>query len=112
MMLRVLILFSLGLMCAANVSPPQVNVYTYKPVSKGESNVLLCHAREFSPPNIKLDLLQDGVEIPNTEQFDLSFDPNWKFKLTKYVKFTPRDGVVYTCRVVHNGVTKVVKLDS
>lgn len=112
MMLHVLILLSLGLMCAANVSSPQVNVYTYKPISKGESNVLFCHAREFSPPNIKLDLLQNGIEISNTKQSDISFEPNWKFKLTKYVEFTPKDGVVYTCRVMHNGDSKDYHLDS
>ncbi|XP_062894930.1 beta-2-microglobulin-like [Mobula hypostoma] len=112
MMLRVLILLSLGLICVANVSSPQVNVYTYKPLVTGEDNVLLCHAKEFSPPNIKLELLQDGLLIPNTKQSDISFEQNWKFKLTSYVEISPKEGVQYACRVLHNGVNKTVKLES
>ncbi|XP_072115055.1 beta-2-microglobulin-like [Mobula birostris] len=112
MMLRVLILLSLGLICAASVSSPQVNVYTYKPIVTGEKNVLLCHAKEFSPPNIKLELLQDGAAIQNTKQSDISFEPNWKFKLTTYVEIFPKEGAQYACRVLHNGDTKIVKLES
>ncbi|XP_051899577.1 beta-2-microglobulin-like [Pristis pectinata] len=111
-MLRVLILLSLGLLCAANVSSPEVTVYTYKPIKEGEKNVLLCHAKEFNPPNIHLELLEGGNVMPKTNQSDITFEQNWKFKLTKYAEFWPKQGVEYSCRVNHQDNIKKVKLES
>ncbi|XP_067865860.1 beta-2-microglobulin-like [Heterodontus francisci] len=93
-------------------SAPQVQVYTYKPIKDGEANVLLCHAKEFSPPNIKLLLFENGVEIPHASQSDLSFEADWSFKLTKYVDITAKSGAKYSCKMEHNGLTKVFELDS
>lgn len=93
-------------------SAPQVQVYTYKPIKDGEANVLLCHAKEFSPPNIKLQLFENDKEIPDASQSDLSFEADWSFKLTKYVNITPNSGVKYSCKMEHNGVKKVIQLDN
>lgn len=107
-----LILLSLGLLCAANPSPPQVVVYTYKPMEKGETNTLLCHAKEFNPPNIELQLYADGNPFSDANQTDLSFESNWKFKLTTFIELIPREDVEYSCHVTHMGRTNIYKLES
>ncbi|XP_078422991.1 beta-2-microglobulin-like [Cetorhinus maximus] len=110
MMLKLVVLSLVSALCLAG--SPNLQVYTYKPIKEGESNVLLCHAKDFSPPNIKLELLENGNVIPNANQSDLSFEADWSFKLTKFVEITPKSGVKYVCRMEHNGVSKVIQLDS
>ncbi|XP_041069208.1 beta-2-microglobulin-like [Carcharodon carcharias] len=110
MMLKLAVLSVVSALCLAG--PPNVQVYTYRPIREGESNVLFCHAKDFSPPNIKLELLENENVIPNANQSDLSFEADWSFKLTKFVEITPKNGVKYVCRVEHNGVSKVIQLDS
>ncbi|XP_078272542.1 beta-2-microglobulin-like [Rhinoraja longicauda] len=110
--MRTLILLSLVLLCVASPSPPQIAVYTNKPLELGVENFLLCHAKEFNPPNIEMKLLMDGAVLPGANKSDLSFEKNWRFKLTTFIKIIPKKGVEYSCRVWHNGTTSVVKLDS
>nr|Q8AXA0.1 RecName: Full=Beta-2-microglobulin; Flags: Precursor [Raja eglanteria]AAN62852.1 beta-2 microglobulin [Raja eglanteria] len=110
--MRALILLSLGLLRVAVPSPPQVVVYTYKPVVHGEKNTLLCHAKEFNPPNVELQLFEDGNVFSQANQTDLSFESNWKFKLTKFIELIPREDVEYSCHVMYMGKTSIYKLES
>lgn len=110
MMLKLAVLCLLVALCLA-ISSPNVQVYTYRPIEEGKSNVLLCHAKEFTPPNIKLELLENGNTIPNAKHSDLSFEADWSFKLTKFVEIVPKDGVKYSCKVEHNGASREVQLD-
>nr|AEC13625.1 beta-2 microglobulin [Ginglymostoma cirratum]BAK52514.1 beta 2 microglobulin [Ginglymostoma cirratum] len=110
MMLKLAILALI--VALSQAGSPNVQVYTYKLIKEGESNVLLCHAKDFSPPNIKLELLENGRIIPNTTQSDLSFESDWSFKLTRYVEFTPQSGYKYSCMVTHNGDSKEIQLDA
>lgn len=82
-------------------SPPTVQVYSEKPAKYGEKNVLICNVKDFHPPDLVIQLLMDGQEIPHADQTDLAFKETWQFHLTKSVTFTPRDGQKYSCRVTH-----------
>nr|ACX46636.1 beta-2 microglobulin [Carcharhinus plumbeus] len=110
MMLKLAVL-SLLVALSLATSSPNVQVYTYRPIEEGKSNVLLCHAKDFTPPNIKLELLENGKTIPNANQSDLSFESDWSFKLTKFVEVTPEAGTKYSCKVEHNGNSREVQLD-
>ncbi|XP_026867047.2 beta-2-microglobulin, like [Electrophorus electricus] len=85
----------------AKQSSPKVQVYSRKPGEFGKENVLICHASDFHPPDISLDLLKNGILMSNTKQTDLAFEQGWKFHLTKTVPFNPSAHDVYTCRVRH-----------
>jgi len=84
-----------------HVVPPHVEVYTRNPGEFGKENSLICHVKGFHPPDIKIELLKDDMEIPDAKQTDLAFEDSWQFHLTKTVAFTPRDGEKYQCRVTH-----------
>lgn len=92
-------LFILGL-------APNVQVYSRNPGKYGEKNVLICHASDFHPPEIKIELLKNGIEIPDAKQTDLAFEDNWHYHLTKHVPFTPMSGETYLCRVTHVGIPR------
>ncbi|XP_064796986.1 beta-2-microglobulin-like [Oncorhynchus masou masou] len=85
----------------AKESPPKVQVYSRNPGQHGKDNTLICHVSGFHPPDISIQLLKNGVEIPDAKQTDLAFEQGWQFHLTKSVGFTPASGEVYTCRVRH-----------
>ncbi|GCB82514.1 beta-2-microglobulin-like [Scyliorhinus torazame] len=110
-MLKLAVLSLMVALCLATTAP-DVQVYTYKPIKEGKSNVLLCHAKGFTPPNIKLELLMDGQILNHANQSDLSFVADWSFRLTRFAEITPQSGVKYACKVEHNGVIKTVQLDS
>ncbi|XP_034434739.1 beta-2-microglobulin-like [Hippoglossus hippoglossus] len=82
-------------------SSPKVQVYSSAKGKFGEGNTLICNVRDFHPPDITIELLQDGVAIPQSMQTDLSFKQNWQFHLMNTVPFTPLDGHKYSCRVTH-----------
>ena len=111
MMLKLITLAVIVALCYGG-SSPNVQVYTYKPIKEGEPNVLLCHAKDFSPPNIKMELLENGVVIPNANHSDLSFESDWSFKLTLHAAFTPQSRNKYSCRVNHNDKSKEIQLDT
>uniref|UniRef100_UPI0037E7E14D beta-2-microglobulin-like n=1 Tax=Semicossyphus pulcher TaxID=241346 RepID=UPI0037E7E14D len=81
--------------------PPKVNVYSRTMGQWGKPNTLLCHVAGFYPPEIKIELLKDGVEIVKANQTDLAFELDWHYHLTKYVPFTPLKGEKFTCKVTH-----------
>uniref|UniRef100_A0A674A324 Beta-2-microglobulin n=1 Tax=Salmo trutta TaxID=8032 RepID=A0A674A324_SALTR len=85
----------------AKESPPKVQVYSRNPGEHGKDNTLICHVSGFHPPDISIQLLKNGVEIPDAKQTDLAFEQGWQFHLTKSVGFTPASGEEYTCRVRH-----------
>ncbi|XP_018552596.1 beta-2-microglobulin [Lates calcarifer] len=87
-------------------SPAKVQVYSRNPGEFGKANTLICHVSDFHPPDIKIQLMKDGMEIPNADQTDLAFKQGWLFHLTKNVDFTPTGGEKYSCRVTHGGVLK------
>nr|ACI66734.2 Beta-2-microglobulin precursor [Salmo salar] len=47
-------------------SPPKVQVYSRNPGNFGDKNTLICHVTGFHPPDISIQLLKNGVEIPDT----------------------------------------------
>lgn len=83
------------------LAPPKVQVYSYSPGEFGKDNYLICHVSGFHPPDISIDLLVDGVNIPETQQTDLAFEQGWMFHLTKSAPFKPQKGKEYSCRVRH-----------
>lgn len=85
---------------------PKVQIYSREPGHYGESNILICHASGFHPPELNLKMFIDGKEMPNAEQTDLAFEENWYYHLTKYAKFTPEKGHQYSCMVTHLGIEK------
>uniref|UniRef100_A0A8B9J5U7 Beta-2-microglobulin n=1 Tax=Astyanax mexicanus TaxID=7994 RepID=A0A8B9J5U7_ASTMX len=85
---------------------PKVQVYSYSPGEFGKENILICHVSEFHPPDISINLLKNGIEIPNAKQTDLAFEQGWKFHLTRSVSFTPQKNEEYACRVTHMGIGK------
>lgn len=84
-----------------------MQVYGKLPGLYGQANTLICHVSGFHPPDISIELLKDGVMIPEAKQTDLAFEQTWQFHLTKSVPFTPMGGEVYGCRVKHQGKAAV-----
>lgn len=84
-----------------SLADPKVQVYSRNPGEYGKANVLICYVSGFHPPDITIQLLKNGVEIPGSTQTDLAFEEGWQFHLTKYVDFLPQPGEEYTCRVRH-----------
>lgn len=82
-------------------APPKVKVYSYYPGEFGKDNYLICHVSDFHPPDISIELLVDGVDIPKAQQTDLAFKQGWMFHLTKSAPFKPQKGKEYTCKVSH-----------
>ncbi|XP_071773362.2 beta-2-microglobulin isoform X2 [Centroberyx gerrardi] len=87
----------------AKESPPQVQVYSRNPGDFKKENTLICHVTNFHPPDITINLLKNGMEIPNAYQTDLAFGENWHYHLTKSVAFIPQSGEKFTCKVTHMG---------
>ena len=84
-----------------SLAPPKVQVYSYSPAEFGKGNTLICHVSGFHPPDINIQLLKDGSELPGAQQTDLAFKKNWHFHLTRHVAFTPLRGEKYSCKVTH-----------
>uniref|UniRef100_A0AAY5KHZ6 Beta-2-microglobulin n=1 Tax=Esox lucius TaxID=8010 RepID=A0AAY5KHZ6_ESOLU len=82
-------------------APPKVRVYSRNHGEYGKHNVLICHVSVFHPPDISIQLLRNGVEIPRANQTDLAFEQGWQFHLTKSVFFKPEAEEEYACRVRH-----------
>lgn len=80
---------------------PKVQVYSHFPGEYGKDNTLICHVSGFHPPDISIELLKDGVPVPDTKQTDLAFEKGWQFHLTKSAPFKPEKGETYTCKVRH-----------
>uniref|UniRef100_A0A672H5R6 Beta-2-microglobulin n=1 Tax=Salarias fasciatus TaxID=181472 RepID=A0A672H5R6_SALFA len=94
-------LVSPGCCCLSSTAPPKVQVYSRNPGEFGKQNTFICHVSNFHPPDISIELLMDGAELPNSQQTDLSFKQDWHFHLTKSAAFTPEDGRKTLCRVTH-----------
>ncbi|XP_040886187.1 beta-2-microglobulin-like [Toxotes jaculatrix] len=100
-----------GLLCLPEPSrttehPPKVQVYSRNPGQFDKPNVFICHASGFHPPEIRIELLKNGGEIPGAKQTDLAFEETWYYHLTKHVPFTPQKGELFSCRVTHMGKSK------
>ncbi|XP_067438426.1 beta-2-microglobulin [Thunnus thynnus] len=87
-------------------SPPKVQVYSSKPGEFGMENTLICHVSGFHPPDISIQLMKNGVELPDAKQTDLAFKQDWHFHLTKSVAFSPLREDKYSCKVTHGASTK------
>lgn len=88
------------------LAPPKVQVYTRDPGEYGKENTLICRLSKFHPPDVTVQILKDGVEVPHSHQSDLAFGQDWHFHLSKHVSFTPQKGEKYTCRVTHGHTQK------
>ncbi|XP_016090776.1 beta-2-microglobulin-like [Sinocyclocheilus grahami] len=104
--LAVVALVLLSASCFAKQSDPKVQVYSRNPGDYGKKNVLICYVSGFHPPDITIELLKNGQEIPHSHQTDLAFEQGWQFHLTKHADFTPQAGEEYSCRVRHMSNTK------
>ncbi|XP_054833587.1 HLA class II histocompatibility antigen, DR alpha chain-like isoform X2 [Eublepharis macularius] len=87
--------------------PPQVTVYSEKPVELGEPNLLICLADEFSPPVVKLTWLKNGQKVEEHVQ-ETVFYPSREntFRRFSYLPFVPEAEDVYYCRVEHWGLAQ------
>ncbi|XP_030006672.1 beta-2-microglobulin-like [Sphaeramia orbicularis] len=94
-------LAALYLTVESKTSPPKVQVYSRGPGEYGKENILICRVTGFHPPNIKIQLMKNDEELPNSVQTDLAFESDWHFHLTKHAPFTPQSGEKYVCRVTH-----------
>ncbi|KAG9270440.1 beta-2-microglobulin-like [Astyanax mexicanus] len=74
LMLFCVVFAFLGVSSFAKESPPKVQVYSRNPGEFGKDNVLICHVSGFHPPDITIDLLENGTPIPNAKQTDLAFE--------------------------------------
>ncbi|KAL4660270.1 beta-2-microglobulin-like [Arapaima gigas] len=88
-----------------NPTFPKVQVYSHYPGKYGEKNTLICHISDFYPPEIKIDLLRNGIDMEYAYQTDLAFEQGWQFHLTKSVQFQPQKGDQFECKVTHMGKT-------
>ncbi|XP_068162990.1 beta-2-microglobulin-like [Antennarius striatus] len=84
-------------------TPPKVQVYSRLPGEWEKPNTFVCHVSGFHPPEITIDLLQDGKDMPGAEQTDLAFEEDWHYHLTRHVRFSPTEGQEFACRVTHMG---------
>uniref|UniRef100_A0A8C0WWK9 Beta-2-microglobulin n=1 Tax=Castor canadensis TaxID=51338 RepID=A0A8C0WWK9_CASCN len=80
---------------------PKIQVYSRHPAENGKPNFLNCYVSGFHPPQIQIDLLQNGEKIEKVEQTDLSFSKDWSFYLLAHTEFVPNDKDEYACRVTH-----------
>ncbi|CAG5865917.1 unnamed protein product, partial [Menidia menidia] len=103
--IAVLVLFLMDPLVAKEAAP-KVQVYSRGPGHYGKDNTLICHVSGFHPPEISIELLKDGQEIPGSKQTDLAFEESWHYHLTKHVPFTPMSGENFVCRVTHMGKKK------
>ncbi|XP_042367449.1 beta-2-microglobulin-like [Plectropomus leopardus] len=85
----------------AKDTPPKVQVYTREPGELGKTNTFICHVSGFHPPQISIKLLKNGQEMSGAKQTDLTFEENWHYHLTKFVRFTPKEGEAFACNVTH-----------
>ncbi|KAF6128946.1 beta-2-microglobulin [Phyllostomus discolor] len=92
--------------------PPKIQVYSRHPVEYGKPNFLNCYVSGFHPPQIEIDLFQNGKPM-KTEKSDLSFSKDWSFYLLVHANFTPSAADDYTCVVKHVTLNepKTVKWD-
>ncbi|XP_037549983.1 beta-2-microglobulin [Nematolebias whitei] len=103
----VAVLLCLSNFSSATKASPKVQVYSRNPGEFGKANVLICHVSGFHPPEIRIELLKNDVEIPGSNQTDLAFEENWHYHLTRHVPFTPKEGDRFKCRVTHVDDTKI-----
>lgn len=93
---------------SSSLASPKIQVYSHSPGEFNKDNTLICHVSDFHPPDITIKLLRNDVEIPEANQTDLAFEQGWKFHLTRSVKFTPKSGETYTCKVKHVGTDRTI----
>lgn len=82
-------------------TPPKVQVYTRHPAEYGKENILICSASLFFPPDITIQLMRNGVELPDSKESDLVFKDDWRFHVTKHTVITPVSGEDYSCKITH-----------
>lgn len=87
-------------------TPPKVQVYSYEPGQYGMENILICQVSGFHPPDITIQLMKNGMELPGAKQTDLAFKQDWHFHLTKHVAVKPMSEDKYSCKVTHGEVVK------
>ncbi|XP_058667417.1 beta-2-microglobulin [Ammospiza nelsoni] len=90
----------LGLGAAAEA--PKVEVYARSRAEEGKENTLHCFVTGFHPPRIDIELLKNGVPIPDVTYGDLSFNDKWQFQRLVYAPFTPTRDDIFSCRVAHS----------
>nr|DBA20459.1 TPA: hypothetical protein GDO54_017236 [Pyxicephalus adspersus] len=90
----------------ANNVAPNLFVHSEKPVVVGEPNVLICVARQFFPPVIKMSWMKDNHPVTGgVSETDFYPAPDGSFSKFLYLAIIPREGELYTCSVEHAGQT-------
>ncbi|NWY35319.1 B2MG protein, partial [Pheucticus melanocephalus] len=90
----------LGLGAAAEA--PKVEVYGRSRAEEGKANTLHCFVTGFHPPKIDIELLKNGVPIPDVTYGDLSFNDKWRFQRLVHAPFIPTREDTFSCRVMHS----------
>lgn len=87
--------------------PPEVSVFTQKPVELGDPNILICFIDKFSPPVVDVTWLKNGEPV-NTGVSETVFLPREDqfFRKFHYLTFLPSTDDVYDCKVDHFGLDK------
>lgn len=87
--------------------PPEVSVFTQKPVELGDPNILICFIDKFSPPLVDVTWLKNGEPV-NTGVSETVFLPREDqfFRKFHYLTFLPSTDDVYDCKVDHIGLEK------
>ncbi|KAM5146748.1 mamu class II histocompatibility antigen, DR alpha chain-like [Mantella aurantiaca] len=86
--------------------PPELHVFSDKPVIVGEPNELICLSTKFFPPVIKMSWLKNNQPVSDgVSETDFYPAPDGSFSKFIYLATIPREGDVYTCSVEHAGQT-------
>lgn len=72
-------------------------------------NTLICHAEDFYPPEISIELLKNNEVISEAKHSEMAFTDKWLYRVTRFTDFTPKSGDKYSCRVTHQGRERTYK---
>uniref|UniRef100_A0A8C5UA81 Beta-2-microglobulin n=1 Tax=Malurus cyaneus samueli TaxID=2593467 RepID=A0A8C5UA81_9PASS len=94
----------LALLALLGLGAPKVEVYARSRAEEGKENILVCFVSGFHPPEIDIDLLKNGENMPNVLYGDFTFDEKGQFQRLVHVPFTPTKGDIFICRVEHSSM--------
>ncbi|NP_001281169.1 beta-2-microglobulin precursor [Cynoglossus semilaevis] len=88
---------------------PMVQLYSKTIGLYNKPNTLICHAEDFYPPEISIELLKNNEVISEAKHSEMAFTDKWLYRVTRFTDFTPKSGDKYSCRVTHQGRERTYK---
>ncbi|XP_066471759.1 HLA class II histocompatibility antigen, DR alpha chain-like [Tiliqua scincoides] len=86
---------------------PSVTMYLKNPVELGDPNVLICFVDQFFPPVLNITWLKNGeVVSQGVQETDFYPKADSTFRKFSYLRFIPKAGDFYACKVDHWGLTE------